>query len=64
MIFRSSLLFVLMIKAINNYYKLGEYAEQPLSAENPTEEKNDNITPQIFKQIQSMIGERILNFIS
>ena len=49
MIFRSSLLFVLMIKAINNYYKLGEYAEQSLSAENPTEEKNDNITPQIFK---------------
>lgn len=29
-------------------YKLGEYAEQPPSAETPTEEKNDNITPLEF----------------
>ena len=51
-----------MIKAINNYYKLGEYAEQPLSAENPTEEKNDNITPQIFKQIQRYARRTNLKF--
>lgn len=30
-------------------YKLGEYAEQPPSEENPTEEKNDNITPSNFQ---------------
>ena len=35
-------------KELRKKYKLGEYAEQPPSAENPTEEKNDNITPLKF----------------
>ena len=36
-------------KELRKKYKLVEYEEQPPSAENPTEEKNDNITPSNFQ---------------